>query len=144
MADINDLSKIHSDTQIKFSYYIIGLSIAGIGFATNKTSGQAFALSQIPLGLCVACFILSAYNGFSYVLNFLDFWRKHHDMMEVDQIMNLRNKEEIKREIQGKIDTASDKSVLLWRYLLNFFYFGLGLFMFWHLLEMYFKSNPLS
>jgi hypothetical protein len=138
-----EIEKQFRQQQEKLVYYIIGLSVAAIGFSVHKTSGQFLKLSQIPLGLSVLCWGLSIFLGFKFMKCVISSLFSNHVYLTVirglhPEIGNHPQKIDIASSgiIQAlKNNSSISSSLLKWQEIL--FYMGILLFIVWHVLEMY-------
>lgn len=135
--------------QEKYVYYILALTVSAIGFGIYKTSGLPLKWSQIPLGLSVICWSISIFFG----LNFLKYVNGNLYLNnEYFEILAGINPDfgnttwQIEANIEGlklamKSDEKTAEKYFDWQGKL--FYFGVVLFILWHILEMYLLSKDL-
>lgn len=147
MSEKSDLQNQYRMQQDKYTYYIVALCVASIGFSVHVTIDKPFILSQIPLGIAVLCWALSCYFGLEFIgrgtdliysnLALIDIMDGQHEFTGTNpqkiiygsekliEIMNIKGK---KRETFAKMQSI-------------FFITGIISFIIWHLLEMYIKTN---
>ncbi len=58
-----ELARMLRTGQDKYTYFLLAAAAAAIGLALNRTHGNAFALTMIPLGLAVTSWGVSFYFG---------------------------------------------------------------------------------
>lgn len=149
VSDKRELGKLHSDAQQKFSYYITGLSIAGIAFITNQTSDKPFEWPQIALGISVLSWGWSTVSGLKFTLNFLEYLESTDVLIDLNRVLSdpnhasyhLKNTAQ-KNHISKKISKLQKKGIRLWGNMTIGFVLGLISYVIWHLIEMYLKTNP--
>lgn len=62
-----EIQKQHREMQHKFVYYIIGISVACMGFAITRTTGQVLQWHHILLGVTLFSWAISVICGFIHV-----------------------------------------------------------------------------
>ena len=60
------------DLYAKYTFYLLAVVGAAVGFALNQTQGSVLAWSQIPLGLAVSSWFLSFYFGLRQLRSILE------------------------------------------------------------------------
>ena len=60
---IQALHKAHSDSQDKYTYFLLAASGAAIGFAVQKTDGQALSWWLLPVAVATLLWAVSFYFG---------------------------------------------------------------------------------
>lgn len=138
-----DLIKQFREQQQKYAYYIIALSVAGIGFAIQKTLGLPLSYTQIPLGFSVVFWGGSIFLGLKFI---------GLQIAALYQNIQLINISEGRDEIAGKhpdkiaiginvvtdgIKKRSRQTVALANWQNRLFYFGIISFVAWRIWEMY-------
>jgi hypothetical protein len=116
--------------QEKYVYYIIAISVSAIGFAIYKTSGQPLKLSQIPLGLAIISWGLSAFCGLrflKYVISNLYANSAYLNEKNADKAKGIRKAMDLNSETASKYSNWQER----------LFYSGIILFIVWHIFEMY-------
>lgn len=137
MEDIRIIEQQFRNQQERFTYYLIGLSVAAIGFSINLTYGEPFELSQILLGLSLLSFGISILHGFKYLNKLLEVLSHNITFLEEKTAGMEKNNEAY---ILSKIEEVRTKASVFRKNLSRFFFIGIGLFVIWHLLEMYLKT----
>ena len=143
MADLKEeLIKVYREQQYKYTYYIIALCVAAIGFVVTQTIGKPIKYIQIPLGGAVAAWCISIFCGLRFIqyqiaglYNNVEYLKIQDGTSEmiaynkglIPQALNMM------REILEKNGNKASK-------LANWqdwcFYLGIFLFIVWHILEM--------
>ena len=67
MSEKIELYKQHTQKQENYTYYLIALSVAAIGYATHQTHGKGFVWSMVPLGFAVLSWAVSVILGLRYL-----------------------------------------------------------------------------
>ena len=67
MSEQLEIQNQFRNQQEKYTYYLIGLCVAAIGYSVNMTIGQELHYSQIPLGIALLCWGISCYCGLEVV-----------------------------------------------------------------------------
>ncbi|MFA5783066.1 MAG: hypothetical protein WC868_12440 [Bacteroidales bacterium] len=143
MEEQKEMIKQFRQQQEKYTYYIIALCIAAIGFSIHKTTSLPLKLGQIPLGIAILTWGVSIYCGLKnihYVLStlyaniaYLEIAQgKDPDIGTHPQKIKAAT-EGIKRAMESNSEKASSLST--WQYRL--FIIGFIAFLVWHILEMY-------
>lgn len=63
MDNRNDFAGKLKEANIKYTYYLLALSAAAIGFALNSTKTSTLSKEMIPLGAAIFLWLLSMYFG---------------------------------------------------------------------------------
>ena len=143
---LEDIKAFRSKQQ-KLRYYIIALSVASIGFSISKTIGAPLRFSQLPLSFAVLSWAISIYLGLRHLaratgslytdIQYVSILRGKHRLTGkdpekiksfTDEIHKIQNEGSVKSK---KIGNWSD----------NLFYLGIVLFLVWHILEMFLRTN---
>jgi hypothetical protein len=143
MSEKIELYKQHTQKQENYTYYLIALSVAAIGYATHQTHGIGFTWSMIPLGFAILCWAGSVTFGLRYLKTVIAIIFKNMQQFIVsegnDELagshpikMNIGNKV-LKELIDKDVKTAS--MLYLWQGRL--FYGGMIFYFIWHLYWMY-------
>jgi len=143
MEEQKEIQKQFRQQQEKYTYYIIALCIAAIGFSVHKTTGLPLKWIQIPLGIAILSWGISIYCGLkfiSYVIStlyannaYLDIIQgKNPDIGVQPQKIEAATKG-IKQAMESNTERANNFST--WQNRL--FIIGFIAFLVWHILEMY-------
>ncbi len=147
MDEQNEVIKQFRQQQEKFTYYIVGLSVAAIGFSIIKTNGLPLSWTQIPLGLAVLSWAISIYCGLTflkYVISNLYANKAYFDIVSGQDPKVGNHPELIKAAVSGitqAMQSNSDKAEKLAKWQDRLFYCGIVFFLVWHVLEMYLKTT---
>jgi hypothetical protein len=137
-----ELVKKFRESQEKFVYYIIALSVSAIGFAIYRTVDKELNLTQIPLGLSVLSWGISIYCG----LNFLKFYISQlfdnaiYLEFKSDNTINESKKATDLKKMKIDIINNSEIGLVFFNWQNKLFYTGIVLFIIWHIIEMYFNN----
>jgi len=138
-----EILKQFRQQQEKYTYYVIALSVAGIGFAIQKTTGQPLRISQIPLALAVLCWGVSVYCGLTfmgYVISGLYSNSAYFDILKGTHHLTGKNPEAIKIGAEAMMDVMNKNSNVAEKYAKwqnRLFYSGIIFFLGWQIWEMY-------
>ena len=119
-------NQLHQN-QSQFIYLMLALNISAIGFAVNRTVDTGFEWFQLPLALAVICWSVSFYNGMRYLEIKLRSFTGNLWMYE---------QPENKVTLKDILEKYSKRGILMFKIMKIFFYFGVILFMTWHLIKM--------
>ena len=149
MADevYSGVASAHRDLYVKFSFYLLAVTGAAVGFALNQTRGAVLAWSQIPLGLAMVSWSLSFNFGIRQLRNVLTTLHANmlllavqsdHDMPEWTNVPQaseiLRERIEQHGKRAGRFHTWQVQALLI----------GMFFYVCWHVLEMYFRQPSSS
>lgn len=67
MEEQKEIQKQFRQQQEKYTYYVIALCVAAIGFSVHKTIGLPLKWIQIPLGVAVLFWGISIYCGLNFI-----------------------------------------------------------------------------
>lgn len=129
--------------QEKFIYYLIALSVTAIGFSVYKTTGQQLKLTQIPLGMSVLCWGFSVFCGLQFLKYSISTLYANNVYFDIIQgrnpeIKNHQQKiEDATSGIKEAMNSNSTRANTYFKWQERLFYFGIILFLIWHVLEMY-------
>ncbi|MDR6967443.1 hypothetical protein J2X31_001454 [Flavobacterium arsenatis] len=135
------------DKQEKYVYYLIALSVSAIGFSIHKTENHSLAYSQIPLALAVMCWSVSIICGLKFLKYVISNLYANNDYYEITKGRHpsIGNDQDlIKRGIESFHEAMKVNSKAMKRYFKfnqYLFYFGIILFIVWHIIEMYLKQK---
>lgn len=145
-----EIQRQYSQQQEKYVYYILALTVSAIGFAIYKTSGLPLKLSQVPLGLSVISWGISIFCGLKfikYVLSNLYAYSACYDILDNRNPELLTSPELSKAKLDGikqAIESNDNTAGKYFGWQGRLFYFGIILFILWHILEMYITSIDIS
>lgn len=135
-------------SQDKYTYFMLGATVASIGFAITQTQNLRLELTQIPLGLALLCWGLSFWFGSlnrryynSYLFANYDLLRiqrgEHPETGQHPQMIQAASE-----GIKIAMDKSSNKAGMFANLQTYFFILGAGFYIGWHILEMYLKMQP--
>jgi hypothetical protein len=148
MEEQLEIQKQFRQQQEKFIYYIIALAVAAIGFSVVKTTGQPLKLIQIPLGLAILFWGLSIYYGLNFLKLITSTLYANNVYFDILQGLHPevgKHPERIEAASSGikqAMTRNSDKASKYASRQEKLFYFGIVLFITWHLFEMYYFTSP--
>jgi|GEM_PF-6989048 len=139
-----EIQKQHREQQNKFVYYIIGISVAAIGFAITRTTGQGLQCHHILLGISLLGWTAAIVSGFIHVFIIL------YALDENDFYFNLLNgnvegveqsdvvDKVAKERLQEKAKKFSQQGKWAFRSLQWCFSIACFTFIIWHVVQMSF------
>ena len=138
----NELSKQFKQSQEKYRYYIIGLSVACIGYAIHRTSGLGIDWLQLPVGLAILFWGVSIFLGFLTIKYHLSIIYANHAMLKIkdgtmEEVGN--HPSIIKAALSGVMSAIDQNNAKAHRYSgwqEVLFYLGMVSFIVWHVLVM--------
>lgn len=142
-----ELYKLHRAGQDKYAYFLLAAAGAAIAFALSQTKGIALAATQIPLGIAVASWGGSFYAGCQH-LHYVDstlytnaalieVGRGTHPLAgNHPQAMQVGS-----QTLRKIIDEQSVKSHRWARAQFRLLIAGATIYIVWHVLEMYLRSQ---
>ncbi|MFA5782142.1 MAG: hypothetical protein WC868_07725 [Bacteroidales bacterium] len=150
MEEQKEIQKQFRQQQEKYTYYIIALCVAAIGFSVHKTIGLPLKWVQIPLGIAVLSWGTSIYCGLkfiSYIIStlyannvYLDIIQgRDPDIRTHPQKIEAATKG-IKQAMESNVERASSFS----KWQDRLFIIGFIAFLVWHILEMYKNTISIS
>lgn len=140
-----ELQKQFRQGQEKYVYYVLGLTVASIGFSVHQTSESLLSFSQIPLAIAILCWVFSIYFV-RFVKIILAVLYKNNEMLNIEEGRNaIVGDDPVKikygMEIMVQImEKDGDKSSRLFKFQTRLFFVGVIFFIIWRILEMYLAS----
>ncbi|MES1191475.1 MAG: hypothetical protein ABUS47_10395 [Steroidobacter sp.] len=141
-----ELYRQHHTAQDKYTYFLLAVVGAAIGFAVNETHSMKMAMSQIPLALAVICWGLSFFFGckqLQYVRRVL--W-DNSDLLKIEfgkhELVGM-NPELIKltADIARKsLADGAKRAIIFDRLQFRFLITGVIFYLGWHILEMWLRK----
>ena len=142
-----EIQRQFRQSQEKYVYYILALTVSSIGFAIYKTNGIPLKCSQIPLGIAVLLWSISIFCGLSflkYTISILYANNTYYDILQgrYPEIGNVEWKQEAAIEgAKNAIEINKRRAKKYFNCQGYLFYIGILLFVLWHILEMFLLSN---
>jgi hypothetical protein len=136
--------------QEKYVYYVLALSVSAIAFAIYKTSGLPLKWSQVPLALSVISWGISIFCGLrfiKYVISTLYANNTYFDILAGRHPDLGNDPEKISAGVKGitqAMESNGEKAQKYFSWQGRLFYFGIILFIIWHVLEMCVTSKIIS
>lgn len=146
MEEQSELLKQFRQQQEKYVYYIIALCVTGIGFSVVKTTGLPLKWTQIPLASAVLSWGLSIHCGLKfmrYTISTLYANKTYLDILQGKHPKAGNHPQLIQAAAEGVIQAMefnSDRAMKLSQWQNRLFYFGIILFIAWHVIEMYYTT----
>ncbi len=144
MKEQNTLYEHSINQQQKFIYYVIALSVAGIGFAIHQTTNQTLDWNHLLWGTSVLFWGFSIHYGFQRLMLehsiiksnaiYLDAKEGIFDGKQMD--IGLDKIELMETDIRKMISKTGE----LYSRLVMFFYLGSIVFILWHIFRMFDKA----
>ena len=140
----NKINQEYRSSQEKYRYYLIGLSVAAIGYSVNLTLNKQLDYFQIPLAISIILWGWSMINGFRALKVERDGLVTH--MLAAEMILGNRlanNHNEVKKEdiirsaYRKGLDNISSKLVKHSRLQYKLFIMGIVFFTLWRVIEMW-------
>lgn len=138
------------EKQEKYVYYLIALSVSAIGFSIYRTENQSLAFSKIPLALAVISWGISIYCGLKFLKYVISNLYANNDYYEITNGRHPdlgNNAELIECGVKGFMEAMKINGKEMKKYF-NFqnylFYSGIVLFIIWHIIEMYLKTETIN
>lgn len=140
---IIELHKQQSESQSKYTYFLLAVAASALAFSVQKTTGQKLSWSMLPLGIADLCWGLSFFLGCKYVswdqatkycnFSMLQLQSGTHPGQPTDP-------QRLAAAIAGLRDaTGSNLTIAqrcsFWQFRL--LVYGAVLFLLWHVIEMY-------
>ncbi|HZV70694.1 MAG TPA: hypothetical protein VFG10_14165 [Saprospiraceae bacterium] len=142
MSKSIEIWKIYIERRERYVYFLVGISIALIGYSVHLTIGSTFKPEQLILLSAIISWGISTYNGMRYNekganANKIDYFgvlaeEGGNPVLANDPILIKMFVDAIKKKVDGKKkgQTQNYKNMVYW------FYGGLVLFIAWHLVSM--------
>lgn len=146
MSEQIEIKRQFRQQQEKYTYYIIALCVAAIGFTISITKEGQLKPSQIPLGVAVLSWALSIYFGLRFIQRILNALHSNNDYLDV-----IKGVHPMVGQNPQMIDYASNiimesmerdskraGNCNIWQN--RFFFLGFISFIIWHVFEMYLRT----
>lgn len=127
-SKVSELRKL----QLQYIYYVIALSVAGIGFAIHNTTEQRLETHHIFLGLGIIFWGLSIHSGFIYIKKYLSILAgniEYFGLINKDSDSANRIKNDVMKEVSTTPRVFKLQQV--------YFYLGTIAYIGWHVFKMY-------
>lgn len=143
---IIELHKQQSESQSKYTYFLLAVAASALAFSVQKTTGQKLSWEMIPLGLAALSWGLSFFLGCKYVswdqatkyynFNLLQLqYGSHPAQPSHPQLL-----EAAITLVRDAIDSNLTKAQRCSFWQFHLLVFGAVLFLFWHIIGMYFLT----
>ena len=140
MSDQENLFNHFRESQQKYIYYLIALSVAAIGFSVINTKDLGLSYWQIPLGLAVISWVTSIFIGFKFLTSDLRLISQNYIYLSNYWKFNADQKEKLS-ELWDQISKESETQIgrlILWQKIL--FFSGCIFYLLWHIFQMYLNT----
>jgi hypothetical protein len=148
MSDIQfNIQQEFREKQEKYIYYLIALSVSAIGFSIYKTENKSLTYSQIPLAIAVIFWSISIFCGLKFLKYVISNLYANNDYYEIikGRHPNLGDNQELKKigvEAFREAMVINNKEMKKYfKFQGYLFYSGIILFIIWHIIEMYLKTE---
>lgn len=141
-----EIRTVFREQQVKLTYYLVALSVAGIGFCINKTSGQPFYWTQLPIFIAIILWGTSAWYGIRFLEINLDVLWQNHGLFVVakaeenNAIKLAKEIHEARSSIGNNLKGLTKRLEKAGQWQNRLFYSGFIFYIIGHLLEMYLKT----
>lgn len=143
MEEMNQLMDTYRNFVTKYSYYIVALCVASIGFSITQTIGYKLSVYLIPLGISVFLFAISVMFGLGFINTMTKGMTTEITLKRIqlgwDEVAGSNPLEQEKRYnsvAKNIAEQAGDatfyRDAQLWC-----FYLGVLAFITWRIIEMY-------
>jgi hypothetical protein len=142
MSDKSDLVAFFKSQQEKYTYYVIALAVASLGFSVNLTMDMKISKAMIPLGIALICWLVSVYSGLRMLQWVMSSTYANINLLEViegNHELTGRNPQAIKiasDTIRNILEDNSKTTVKLGTNRDISFYSGIAFFILWRIIEM--------
>lgn len=143
MSDTIELYRQFNQKQEKYTYYIIALSVASIGYSVHMTDGIGLNIYQVPLAIAVSSWGASVYLGLRFIRSGLSVIYDNMDLIKMNEGTHPVTGQNLEMIAVGRetileiINNKSDTSATLHKWQNRTFYFGMVSFIIWRIIEMY-------
>ena len=124
------------DSQIKFTYYILAIDAACIGFAVTYNKDAHYSWFLTPFIAAIVCWLISFYYGLKEL--------RHTDSILFLNVKVLEAQRDGKKALYDNATELFNKTNVEIVYFIKrkiwFLYVGTLAFVIWYLLRIYFKS----
>jgi hypothetical protein len=147
MEEQLEIQRQYSRQLEKYIYYLIALCVTAIGFSVHITIGLPLSYSQIPLGIAVLSWALSVFCGLRQIslgLNILYLNNAFFDIIQGFSEISGSHPEKIeigKKALTNFMSKDYRKASKFGKWQDRLFFLGMILFIIWHLVEMYLKTE---
>lgn len=138
------------EKQEKYVYYLIALSVSAIGFSIYRTENQSLSYSKIPLALAVISWGISIFCGLKflkYVISNLYANNGYYEIIKGRHPDLGNDAALIECGVKGVIEAMGTNGKEMKKYFKfqgYLFYSGIILFIVWHIIEMYLKTEIIN
>lgn len=137
-----ELIKTYKARQDKFAYYVMGLSVAAIGFSLSKTFDSRLNSNHVYLGIAIICWFISIISAIRWIiaqlkmmeinLDLTDVLGGYNNFVQIDE----PTKHELKHRLKKKLEKSNKRGGRSYKLMLLMFLVGVGAFITWRLFEM--------
>ncbi len=149
MEEQRDIQQQYRQESSKYTYFLITIAVAAIGFSVQKTIDEPLLLTQIPLGIAVLAWACSVFSGFIYLQRGQDILFTNNAYFEAlkgnlsDVGNNPAMKKVVANTLMNILEKKSERASKIYNWQFWLFLLGIILFVVWHLVEMAVRSGLL-
>ena len=131
MSERIELYKQFNQKQEKYTYYLIALSIAAIGYSLHQTTGIGFDITQIPLGLAILSWAISAFLGLRFIKVVISTVYANIGLIDISEGRDPRSGRDPQKiavgqeVVNGILDSNSGTAMKLYKWQNWLFYLGM-------------------
>ena len=146
MSDQTEIWKLFRTQQEKYVYYLLSLSVAALGFAVSQTQRDKLSWTQLILLTATILWLMSIFFGLRWIKWNLSALNANFEMLRVksghyrDILPTITHTQAAGDGINSAIDSNSKVIRKSFGLQGNCFYWGVGVFIVWHLSEMIIRS----
>jgi len=147
LKEVSNHIRYAKESQLKFAYFFIGLSVASIGYSINQTLDKKLIWMQLPLWIAIFLFFLSIVFGFSYIRILLASMnidiKNIQDYNEIEADFELTNDEKYDKQLKIYYSSKKSSEEMTKRNKVNYqkqklaFLGAIVSFVIWRIIEMY-------
>ena len=146
MKTSDDYNQEYRNQLIRYTYYLIALSVTAIGFVIVTTSEISLDISQILLAMGIISWGLSIHTGFKYLEKHMDALFYNINLLKTKEGVhelsgkNLGKIEYVSERFKEEFDKIARSSVPLHRWQYIWFIIGIIFYLTWHIIGMYYRG----
>lgn len=128
--------KLHRVMEERLLYYIVALSVAGIGYVINVTIDEVYSEKLLLVGIAILLWFVSASLGMSAISKLIEITRKNFDMLgefDMAELQQGKGPESIQMYIE-KVMIPSLKTKVSW--MKRCFVSGIIAFILWRMIDL--------
>lgn len=145
-SGITELYKAHRSGQDKYTYFLLAAAGAAIAFSLNQTHDATLSWPKLPLGAAVLCWGLSFFFGCLALHDVQNLLQQNYQFlrMRAGEHPDFPAHPQVVEEISKTIEEQAKNSGRNPTRQFNFLIVGAVLYIVWHILEMYLRTNMVA